>query len=444
MKSQTGGALLAIIAAIAGSPGHAQTAPPAPTRSTQALQNSVTGEKADRIKQLGATPSDEAARSLQEVVRTDPDSSARAQAVTALSGASDTDSVRTLEESVRSDPSTSVRVASLASLAYHRDANAVRVLVEAVGPNNPLEVRTEAVRQMGMFNNPESLRILESAAKDSNWKMRMAALDAITLQPVASPGVRNAVLSLLQDPNTRVLEHASEVAGELRLREAVPVLSNYLLSGPSVSSREKSAFALGRIADPAVLAPLTQAALDSTQDVPVRAAAVHAISMIGDAGAAAQIVSLFEAKNSSLKVAAMFAFCQLQNPVADAPITKLAADPDSAVRQEVLTAMGLWPEHYARELSHAAGNKEETTENRVTAVSALALLGDDIPPEGLSALKSMLNTKGELDLQIAAVQVLGHAKGADAKSSVQAFANRSDLDQLVKTSVDEILGKQQR
>src|SRR5439155_24552110 len=144
MKGWTRKAIFAVIVAARGSSGYAQTPPAAQTRSSQsAPQTSVSGEKAERIKQLGATQSNEAARSLQEVIRNDPDISARAQAAIALSTASDPDSVRTLEESARSDPSTSVRVASLASLAHRRDSVATRVLVEAAGPNNPVEVRTE-------------------------------------------------------------------------------------------------------------------------------------------------------------------------------------------------------------------------------------------------------------------------------------------------------------
>lgn len=108
--------------------------------------------------------------------------------------------------------------------------------LEAFAPllNHPSgELRSTAILTMGHSGQPQAVPHITRMLTDPQWRIRVAALDALEdLESTSQPKeIGTAVLPLLGDPDPFVQAKAVELVGRLQYRDAVPALLEMMESG---------------------------------------------------------------------------------------------------------------------------------------------------------------------------------------------------------------------
>jgi len=131
--------------------------------------------------------------------------------------------------------------------------------VHTVFPGTPLGENARAAMEDAKSGDPAKIRALLPyfATEDNERLVRfVATLDARAVGPL---------LSALDDPDPGIAETAAGLLGELRAREAVPKLTDYLTSGRP--RRYAAAWALGEIKDPGSIPVLIASPSDGNPGV---------------------------------------------------------------------------------------------------------------------------------------------------------------------------------
>jgi HEAT repeat protein len=367
-----------------------------------------------------------------------PPGEERRHAVRKLGDALGPESLRTLDRSLRIDPDVQVRIESARSIGRAGGPVAVSALIRGLQEDSRVEVRAQAARSLGRLPTPESYSALIKALQDSAAGVVVGALEGVAKQ--GNPEALSHIEPLLNNPNTQIAESACVALGELQNPSAGQALIRTLQMGATPGIRSRSALSLaqlGRI-DDVTLQTLSRVALSREEDLAVRAAAIKALGLLGSPKGSAAVLELLYDRESLLRKFAVFALVEADVERAASSLPKLLKEaPDVTVHRAVTTAMGLAPERFVAALVDDVTNPSEDAEARLLAFTAL----DDVAHEQLrefaARLTTVLDVREPVEVQVAAVRLLGKVDSESARSQLRRFGNLRDLDLEVKRALED-------
>jgi HEAT repeat protein len=240
-------------------------------------------------------------------------------------------------------------------------------------------VREDAATALGAFADPRSVLPLISALKDSDRAVRTAAIASLTA--IGEP----AVVPLghcLQDPDLNVQESAAYILATIGDHQVLEPLIAALLNANWIV-RSQAARALGRIGDPRAIDTLILLLQDKVPAV--REEAVAALTALGELS----IPPLLEALNHKewrVRLRAIEALALLKPQAATEPLLGLVDhDPDTAVRQDAIRALGEIGDPRSVEPLMNAMNQ---TSLKTHAITALGRIGN---PQAVPRLMAIVN-----------------------------------------------------
>ena len=218
------------------------------------------------------------------------------------------------------------------------------------------------------------------------------------LSSYGSPRAREAILAALTDPDPEVRAEAAEACGRLRLVEAIPELSEWLLD-PLGETRAAAARALGAMNDAGSLPALIRTLGDTSAEV--RIAAINALSSLGGDEVVTPLLGRLDDDDVTVRIAAASALGSLGDERAVVPLIGRARDDSAEVRVAVFTALGALGD--VRALSALALGTRDTVEDaRLTATLALGQLRS---PRAIDPLRALLE-QPDMRLRSAALDAL--------------------------------------
>jgi TonB family protein len=182
----------------------------------------------------------------------------------------------------------------------------------------------------------------------------MICMTCLPLQaqtPVKAAPIPARLLADLKSLEPEKRRAAADELGEMRNREAVPLLIA-ALADKEASVREAAAFALGQTTDGRAVAPLTRALLD--KDAEVRASMAFALGMIGDRKSGQTLSNLLDDASATVRAAAVTAMGVMQDEEGVDELIDMLTDPAFDVRYDAAWALGQFNEADAIEPLRAA------------------------------------------------------------------------------------------
>lgn len=218
------------------------------------------------------------------------------------------------------------------------------------------------------------------------------------LSSYPSPRAHQAIEAALADPDVDVRTEAAEACGRLRLVNAIPELSEWLLD-PLGETRAAAARALGAMNDAASLPALIRTLGDTT--VEVRIAAIEALASLGAPEVVTPLLGRLDDEDVTVRIAAAAALGGLGDERAVVPLIGRARDDSAEVRVAVFHALGSLGD--TRALSALAlGTRDSAEDARLTAVLALGQLRS---PRAIDPLRALLE-QPDIRLRAAALDAL--------------------------------------
>jgi len=188
---------------------------------------------------------------------TDEDAEVRRAAIEGLWENESPALVRPLVEMLRGDDSPLVRAEAamalgrFALLAELEELDAAYgelirdALLEVIhNPRESIEVRRRAIEAIACMSVEGIRRIIDDAYSHPDRRMRLSALFA--MGRTADPFWKDIVMGELSDPDPAIRYEAAHAAGELEVREAVPLLTR-LIGDADREVQEMAVWALGQI-----------------------------------------------------------------------------------------------------------------------------------------------------------------------------------------------------
>jgi HEAT repeat protein len=185
------------------------------------------------------------------------------------------------------DDSSLVRQAAAIILMHIRDHRAVPALVAALEDDAPA-MRQVAARALRVFGDVATLPALTAALRDADPAVRGEA--ALALGGVQDTRALPALLEALHDPNLDVQFAAAWALGRIPDPRAVEPLIEVLTTNVDRGVGERSAEALGYIADRRAVPSLIAALGD--ENLRVRDRAAFALGLIGDRAAVEPLLAM--------------------------------------------------------------------------------------------------------------------------------------------------------
>jgi HEAT repeat protein len=240
-------------------------------------------------------------------------------------------------------------------------------------------VREDAAAALGAFADPRSVSPLISALKDSDRAVRTAAIISLTaIGELAIVPLGHC----LQDPDLNVQEGAACILAQIGDHQVFEPLIAALLNANWIV-RSQAAHALGRIGDPQAIDTLILLLQDKVPAV--REEAVGALTALGELS----IPSLLEAlthKEWTVRLRATEALALLKPQSASEPLLGLVNhDPDTAVRQDAIRALGEIGDPRSVEPLLNAMNQPSL---KTHAITALGRIGN---PQAVPRLMAIVN-----------------------------------------------------
>ncbi|MEC4675176.1 MAG: HEAT repeat domain-containing protein [Nitrospirota bacterium] len=236
-----------------------------------ALQDEDWGIREDAAIALGCAPDSRAVRPLIRALR-DSDQAVRTAATSALEHIGEP-AVMELGACLR-DPELSVQEAAASVLSTIADERVLDPLISALLSPDWV-VRMHAVKAVNRLRDGKAASTLVLLLQDKVPAVRDEAVSALkNLGHASLP----PLLEAIKDSDWRVRLRATEALGELGLPGAIPDLLHLLVHDPDTAIRQDSARALGKIGDEQVVDALIQA---SDEDR-LRSCVIEALGGIGD------------------------------------------------------------------------------------------------------------------------------------------------------------------
>lgn len=355
--------------------------------------------------------------------------SVRAAAARALSRIADKRAVNPLLERTLRDPSALVRMEAAAALGKIGDEKALESLRLAIADPDPI-VRARAIEALEMIG-PAVGELLEGALTDDDpdVRRRTAAVlerlgyvqtqlerlkseDAVEraaarrkLVLIGKAGIRESLISSLNDPDFRVRAQVCQVLGELGERS--PGILEALQAAArdrEWSVRAHAIAALGRLRAKEALPQLVEGLGD--EEAVVREAATEAIENMEVADLMAflpQLLELLRDPNAFIRRAAATILRRIPDPRAVEPLREALTDPIADVRAQAAASLGAFQDPSVIPALLAA-LEDPHSSVRQAAVRSLKALGYQGP---LTPVMKLLDTTDEA-LQEAAAEALAH------------------------------------
>lgn len=240
-------------------------------------------------------------------------------------------------------------------------------------------VREDAAAALGAFADPRSVLPLIYTLKDSDRAVRTAAMNSLTA--IGEP----AVVPLghcLQDPDLNVQESAACILAEIGDHQVLEPLIAALLNSNWIV-RSQAARAVGRIGDPQAIDTLILLLQDKVPAV--RDEAVSALHALGERSIPPLLKAL-QAKEWKVRLRAIEALALLKPQAAAEPLLALLDhDPDTAVRQDAIRALGeIGDSRSVKPLFNAMNQASLKTH----AIAALGRIGH---PQAVPRLMAIVN-----------------------------------------------------
>jgi HEAT repeat protein len=187
---------------------------------------------------------------------TDDDAEVRGHAVRALWECEDVQLVDQFLRMMTSDPDALVQVCAAEAIGpfldraemeeRHADLGSrmVRELIRITRGKGRPELRAKSVESIGYSSHAEVPGVLRAAYRDPDERLRISAITA--MGRMADPDWGEVILPELKSRSAGMRAAAAESAGQLGLREAVPILAE-LLEDPESDVRLRAIRALGEI-----------------------------------------------------------------------------------------------------------------------------------------------------------------------------------------------------
>jgi HEAT repeat protein len=347
------------------------------------------------------------------------------------------ESIPTLEHLLINDSSEMVRINAANALGHIARPEVEPSLEKAIYSPSPVPVRAAAIRGLSNIRSKSSLQTLIRTAEEPNPRIRQVALESLGRR--ADPESIPVVMKYVRDRDVAVAAWACWALGEFRNKEGVPILMDVFKSSNALEVRQASALALARIRDPQVAPTLAASALSRDETFQVRLASLKGLSRMypADKGTV-DLTPLVRDDNPQVRAASALPIATSERGDIAAAMKALLVDPQPAVRQSAVIAMGLRPSRFSSQLADVATDRTANTSLRILALTALS----ELPPSELaretifSKLTQLLNTAEPADLQISGVKMLARVGNESAKAAIRRFGNEANLDARVKAAVE--------
>lgn len=221
----------------------------------------------------------------------DPDPVVRAAAIDGLWENEELPLVGRFITALRSDPSPEVRAAAATALGRFVLAGELERIEPAVQNRimtelltiihldaESLEVRRRALESAGYACTPETNEALDAAYYQGDERLRLSAI--VAMGRSCDHRWQELILAELESASAAMRYEAAVAAGELMLRQAVPILAR-LMGDDDAQVRDATIWALGQIGGPQSKRLLLEAydrADEDTQVILEEALAEHALS----------------------------------------------------------------------------------------------------------------------------------------------------------------------
>jgi HEAT repeat protein len=228
-------------------------------------------------------------------------------------------------------------------------------------------IRGEAASLLGTFKDPRAVVPLVALLRDQDRSVREAAIEA--LRSIGAPAVE-AVGACLAEPDLSVQESVSAILATIADERVLAPLITALRSGDWIV-RMHAAKALGRVRNAVAVEPLIPLLQDKVKAVREEAAA--ALVAIGDA-AIPSLLKALQHEDWLVRLHAVESLGKARSKRAVVPLLSvLFNDPDSAVREDAVRALGEIGDPQAVEHLFTAMREPGL---RTLAVEALGQIGD--------------------------------------------------------------------
>jgi HEAT repeat protein len=195
--------------------------------------------------------------------------------------------------------------------------------------------RAQAVQKLGQYDIRWTRKYLLKALKDPDFNVRATAGRLLGRARVkeALPVVSEWLTSTAVDDK----KVAAEILGAIGTPEAVPLLIR-ALGDPDYEVRLQSVLALGQIGGERVVLPIIARLEDEKPEV--RRAAVDQLMHLLDARAVVPLVALFDDSSTDVRESAVLAVGRLGDEAAAPALLRLLRDPSSTSRIAAIAALG--------------------------------------------------------------------------------------------------------
>jgi HEAT repeat protein len=288
-------------------------------------------EEAARI--LGQLASS-ATRELLAELLLHPSPRVRRVVLTAITAAKRIDLTPELLQAASHDVDASLRAQALAALQQLPTRTSIPVGLAAIA-DPALDVRKAGIELLGHVGDRSVMGPLRSYTDDPEPPIRAAAITA--LGELGGNSAQPEFVKLLADPEPSVRMATVTAAGQARLRSLAPMLSERLRDDDE-RVRHAAAQALGLLGDRSVVPTLLETFKEATPDE--RAVITQTLARL-DMNALADLVQgLIESDDPRSRLALARTLGGLRWPDGWEPLSRLAGDPDPAVRAAAIEGLG--------------------------------------------------------------------------------------------------------
>ncbi|MBN1552864.1 PilT/PilU family type 4a pilus ATPase [bacterium] len=327
--------------------------------SRRALEIGNETDKVQALKILTTLKTPEAIRALEYVVE-DESVRIRMQVAKAFSQVPGPISIRNLVK-LANDPKPDVILTALDGLRTMRSPAGIPAVLHCIKHEN-FSIRIQAIETLGEIGTADEVEYLTNGLKDSDIRIRQAALDAL--------------VSLSQNEETDI-----------------PKFVSILMSDPDVNVRRAAAQILGQVDAPGLFEKLFDYLKD--EDWWVRETIAETLSKIKDDRIYPAAVDLLANPDPSLRRYAIEILEGLQDKRALVPLLKMLKDSDWWVRERAISSLGKIGD---KKIVPILANLLSIKELAYITAEALGEIGDEEAGEFL--LKALENNDAETKMMI--------------------------------------------
>lgn len=299
--------------------------------------------------------------------------------------------------------------------------------------------RRLAVRALSHFDDRDLVPLYVGMLEDADQEVRKQAVHALSEQ--RDPRSIPALIARLGDTDYGIVESTALELGRIGDRRAVPALLALALGG---YPRMHAAWALGMIKDPDATAALVRIALDQSEDLPRRIAAVESLGNMRDRSAVIPLLSIYDdpSEDQMIRDRILPLIGEIGGEVAEERLAKELENPDEDIRLYAFNGLTwIHSERSARLILALVDDPGPTLQMELAEF--FDMFGEGFYPDEVWPVRPFaeaLNSDNPWLRQFGA-QALGHIKSAEATAALIGAVH--DPNREVQTEVVKGLGRQE-